>query len=140
MKVKILFLCTGNSARSQLAEALMRFYRGDRFEVYSAGTQPKGVHPMALEALREIGIDASGQYSKRIDELPVKDFDFIITLCDSAARNCPVFTGSGKKLHYGFTDPAATVGTDEQVLDSFRIVRDEMKGFIENFDPCNPAA
>jgi len=134
MKKKILFLCTGNSARSQLAEALMRHFRGDEFEVFSAGTEPKGVHPKTIEVLREIGIDASGQTSKHIDDLPVKDFDYIITLCGSAAQNCPVFLGKGKKIHHGFADPAAVPGSGQDILESFRKVRDEIKDFLLSFE------
>ncbi len=133
MKKKVLFLCTGNSARSQLAEGLMRHFRGDEFEVFSAGTDPKGVHPKTIEVLSEIGIDASTQTSKHINELPAKDFDYIITLCGSAAQNCPVFFGKGVKMHQGFTDPAAAAGCDQEVLESFRTVRDQIKTFIHEF-------
>ena len=133
MKKKMLFLCTGNSARSQLAEGLMRHFRGDEFEVFSAGTDPKGVHPKTIEVLREIGIDASAQRSKHIDELPTKDFDCIITLCGSAAQNCPVFFGKGVRMHQGFTDPAAVAGSDREVFESFREVRDRIKTFILGF-------
>jgi arsenate reductase len=132
-KKKILFLCTGNSARSQLAEGLMRHFRGDEFEVFSAGIEPKGVHPKTIEVLREIGIDASAQRSKHIDELPVQEFDYIITLCDSAAQNCPVFLGKGVKTHHGFDDPAAAAGSDQEVLESFRKVRNAIKGFLLSF-------
>ena len=134
MKKKILFLCTGNSARSQLAEGLMRHLRGDEFEVFSAGTEPKGVHPKTIEVLREIGIDATGQTSKHIDDLPIREFDYIITLCGSAAQNCPVFFGKGVKTHHGFDDPAAVTGTDQEVLASFRKVRDEIKDFLLSFE------
>ncbi len=134
MKKKVLFLCTGNSARSQMAEGLMRHLRGDEFEVYSAGVEPKGVHPKAVQAMQEIGIDISGQKSKHTDELPVRDFDYIITLCDHAAQNCPVFLGKGVRLHHGFSDPAAAVGSDHEMFDAFRKVRDELKQFILRFD------
>jgi arsenate reductase (thioredoxin) len=133
MKKKILFLCTGNSARSQLAEALMRHFRGQEFEVFSAGTDPKGVHQNTIEVLREIGIDASSQTSKHIDDLFIREFDYIITLCDSAAQNCPVFFGKGVKMHHGFDDPAAATGRDQDVLESFRKVRDQIKKFILEF-------
>ena len=133
MKKKMLFLCTGNSARSQLAEGIMRHFRGDEFEVFSAGTDPKGVHPKTIEVLSEIGIDASTQTSKHINELPVKDFDYIITLCGSAAQNCPVFFGKGVKMHQGFDDPAAVAGSDQEVVESFRVVRDQIKAFIVGF-------
>jgi arsenate reductase (thioredoxin) len=130
---RILFLCTGNSARSQLAEGLMRHLRGDEFEVFSAGTDPKGVHPKTIVALGEIGIDASGQTSKHIGDLPVKEFDYIVTLCGNAAQNCPVFAGKGVRMHHGFDDPAAVTGTEQVVLDSFRKIRDEIKTFIIEF-------
>jgi arsenate reductase (thioredoxin) len=134
MKKKILFLCTGNACRSQLAEALMRHMRGDEFEVYSAGTDPKGVHPLTIEVLRELGIDASAQQSKHIDDLPEKEFDYIITLCGSAAQNCPVFLGNGVKIHQGFDDPAAAAGSDREILASFRKVRDDIKDFLLSFE------
>ena len=134
MKKKILFLCTGNSARSQLAEGLMRHLRGDEFEVYSAGTDPKGVHPQTIEVLSEIGIDASALQSKHIDDLPEKEFDYIITLCGSAAQNCPVFLGKGIKMHHGFDDPAAAAGSEQEILASFRRVRDEIKDFLISFE------
>jgi arsenate reductase (thioredoxin) len=134
MKKKVLFLCTGNSARSQMAEGLMRHLRGDDFEVYSAGVEPKSVHPKAVQAMQEIGIDISGQKSKHIDELPDREFDHIITLCDHAAQNCPVFLGKGMRLHHGFSDPAAVQGSEQDVLEAFRKVRDELKQFILRFD------
>ena len=134
MKNKVLFLCTGNSARSQMAEGLMRCFRGDEFEVFSAGVEPKGVHPKAIEAMQEIGIDIASQRSKHIDELALKEFDYIITLCDHAAQNCPVFFGKGVKLHQGFTDPAAVQGTDQEVLGAFRKIRDDIKIFVLGFN------
>lgn len=137
MKKKILFLCTGNSARSQMAEGLMRHFRGDEFEVFSAGVEPKGVHPQAIVAMLEINVDISEQKSKHVDDLAAKEFDCIITLCDHAAQNCPVFFGKGVRLHHGFSDPAAAAGSDEEVLNAFRKVRDELKDFILNF-PSQP--
>jgi arsenate reductase len=135
MKKKVLFLCTGNSARSQMAEGLMRnFFRRDEFEVFSAGVESKGVHPMAVQAMQEIGIDISGQKSKHIEDLPDREFDQIVTLCDHAAQNCPVFLGKGVRLHHGFSDPAVAVGSDPEVLEAFRKVRDELKQFILGFD------
>ena len=131
---KVLFLCTGNSARSQMAEGLMRHLRGDAFEVDSAGVEPKGVHPAAIQVMKEIGIDISQQKSKYIDDLQGKEFDYIITLCDHAAQNCPVFTGTGIKLHRSFPDPAAAQGSEQEVLEAFRKVRDELKQFILRFD------
>ena len=108
----------------------MRHFRGDEFEVFSAGTEPKGVHPKTIEVLREIGIDALGQTSKHIDDLPIKEFDYIITLCGSAAQNCPVFFGKGIKMHHGFDDPAEATGSDQEVLESFRKVCNQIKAFI----------
>jgi arsenate reductase (thioredoxin) len=134
MKKKILFLCTGNSARSQMAEGLMHHFCGDEYEVFSAGVEPKGVHPRAIEAMGEIGIDISQQESKQVDALPVKEFDCIITLCDHAAQNCPVFPGKGVQLHHGFSDPAVARGSDQDVLEAFRKVRDELKQFILRFN------
>ena len=134
MKKKILFLCTGNSARSQMAEGLIRHFRGDEFDVFSAGVEPKGVHPQAIEAMRETDIDISRQQSKHVDDLTVKEFDYIITLCDHAAQNCPVFPGTGKRLHHGFLDPAAVQGSEQDVLEAFRKVRDELKQFILAFE------
>jgi len=133
MKKKVLFLCTGNSARSQMAEGLMHHFRGDEFEVFSAGVEPKGVHPQAIEAMRETGIDISRQQSKHVDDLPAKEFDFIITLCDHAAQNCPVFSGKGVRLHHSFSDPAAVQGKEQDMLEAFRKVRDELKQFILRF-------
>jgi arsenate reductase len=121
-------------ARFILSEGLMRHLRGTDFEVYSAGVEPKGVHPKAVQAMREIGIDISDQKSKHIDDLPAKKFDYIITLCDHAAQNCPVFFGNGVRLHHGFSDPAAAVGSDHEILEAFRKVRDELKQFIRRFD------
>jgi len=112
----------------------MRHFRGEEFEVFSAGVEPKGVHAKAIEAMREIDIDISRQQSKHVDDLPVKEFDCIITLCDHAAQNCPVFSGTGKRMHHGFSDPAAVQGSDHKVLEAFRKVRDELKQFIRKFD------
>jgi arsenate reductase len=134
MKKTILFLCTGNSARSQMAEGLMIHLRGTEFEVYSAGVEPKGVHPKAVQAMQEISIDITKQKSKLIDDLPAKEFDYIITLCDHAAQNCPMFLGKGMRLHHGFSDPAAVKGSEQDVLEAFRKVRDELKQFILGFD------
>jgi len=134
MKKKVLFLCTGNSARSQMAEGLLLHLRNNEFEVFSAGVDPKGVHPKAVQAMQDIGIDITKQKSKHIDDLPVKEFDYIITLCDHAAQNCPVFLGKGVRLHHGFSDPAAAQGSDQNVLEAFRKVRDELKQFILRFD------
>jgi len=112
----------------------MRHFRGDEFDVFSAGVEPKGVHAKAIEAMRETGIDISWQQSKHVDELPTREFDYIITLCDHAAQNCPVFLGEGVRLHQGFSDPAAVQGSEQDVLEAFRKVRDELKQFILAFE------
>ena len=128
----ILFLCTGNSCRSQMAEAIVNT-RYPEWKAYSAGTKPAGyVHELAIEALSEIGISHSGE-SKHIDQLPTKDFDMVVTVCDSAAEECPVWPGrAGKRVHYGFVDPAKAEGTREERKQVFRQVRDEMLDVIPN--------
>ena len=133
---KIIFLCTGNSARSQMAEGLMRNLRGNEFEVYSAGIEPKGIHPLAIKVMKEIGMDISAQRSKLVDEYEKEAFDYIVTLCDHAATNCPSFPGEGENIHQGFPDPAAVEGTEEGKADMFRKVRDELKQFVLSF-PSN---
>lgn len=133
-KKKILFLCTENSARSQMAEGIMRYFRADEFEAFSAGTEPKGVHPKAAEILREIGIDISNQRSKHLDEFADQTFDYIITLCDHAAQSCPAVLRKGNLIHHSFSDPAAVAGDDEALTDAFRKVRDRLKEFILAFD------
>lgn len=126
MKRNVLFLCTGNSCRSHLAEAIVNARLGDAWEAVSAGTQPAGyVHPKALAALAEIGIQHTGR-SKRADEFRSVDFDVVVTVCDDAAENCPVWLGKGKRVHIGFDDPAKAEGSDEQVMAVFRRVRDEI--------------
>ena len=122
----ILFLCTGNSCRSQMAEAIVNA-RYPEWKAYSAGTKPAGyVHKLAIEVLNEIGISHSGE-SKQIDELPTKDFDVVVTVCDSAAEECPVWPGkAGKRVHHGFVDPAKAEGTPEERKQVFRQVRNEM--------------
>jgi arsenate reductase (thioredoxin) len=123
----VLFLCTGNSARSQLAEAIVNARHAESWHAFSAGVKPAGyVHPLAIQALSEIGINHNGA-SKHIDELPSKDFDLVVTVCDSAAEECPVWPGrAGRRVHHGFDDPAKAEGTDEQRLAVFRRVRDEI--------------
>ncbi len=125
MKQKVLFLCTGNSCRSQMAEAIVNARLGEEWEAVSAGTKPAGyVHPKTLEALREIGIQHEGR-SKQADEFRDVDFDLVVTVCDSAAEECPVWLGKGKRVHYGFPDPAKTDN-----MDDFRKVRDEIAQVI----------
>ena len=124
MKKKVLFLCTGNSCRSQMAEAIVNARLGETWEAVSAGTRPSGtVHPKAIAALAEIGIQHSGR-SKPVDEFRGVDFDLVVTLCDSAAQDCPVWLGKGKRIHHSFPDPALAEGTDDEVMQVFRAVRD----------------
>ncbi len=124
-RLRILVLCTGNSARSQMAEGLIRHVFGDRVEVYSAGTRPAGyVHPLAIEVMREIGVDIAHQRSKSTDEFRNARFDVVITVCDDAARECPTWLGEGTMVHVGFPDPAAVAGDEAARLDAFRSVRD----------------
>lgn len=136
-KQTILFLCTGNSGRSQLAEGIMRHFRGNEFTVFSAGTVPKGLNPKSVQVLQEIGVDSSGQRSKHLDEFKDQTFDYVVTLCDSAARNCPFFYGGTKIIHHGFADPDAVNGTDEDILASFRTIRDQIKHYLLSFDGTN---
>lgn len=130
---KVLFLCTGNSARSQMAEGLMRSLGAGQWKVESAGIYPSYVHPFAIEVMKEIGIDISHQTSKSIDQFLNEDFDYIITLCDHAAMSCPTFPGQGKRLHWPFEDPAPAIGPIERRLVVFRKIRDEIKSKIEKF-------
>ena len=126
MRRKVLFLCTGNSCRSQMAEAIVNARLGDIWEAYSAGTQPAGyIHPLALRALAEIGIQHEGA-SKRADEYRAVPFDLVVTVCDDVEENCPVWLGQGKRLHLGFPDPAKAAGTDDEVMATFRQVRDDI--------------
>ena len=133
---RILFLCTGNSARSQMAEGLTQNLRGDEFEVCSAGTDPKEVHPLAIKVMKEIGMDISAQKSKLVDEYEKEAFDYIVTLCDHAATTCPSFPGEGENIHQRFPDPSTIEGTEEEKVDAFRNVRDELKQFVLSF-PSN---
>lgn len=126
MKRKVLILCTGNSCRSQIAEAIVNAHLGETWQAISAGTQPVGyTHPLATQALAEIGIQHTGR-SKHADEFKGVDFEVVITVCDDAAENCPVWLGKGRRVHIGFDDPAKAVGSQEQVLQVFRRVRDEI--------------
>jgi arsenate reductase len=139
MKRKVLFLCTGNSARSQMAEAIVNARLGDAWEALSAGTHPSGsVHPLAVEALREIGITHAGR-SKRPDEFRTSLLDLVVTVCDDAAENCPVWLGPGRRVHLGFPDPAQAPGTDEERLVAFRAVRDDMLRRVPALLAAQPA-
>ena len=130
---RALILCTGNSARSQMAEGLLRRMGEDRFEVFSAGTHPGHVNPLAIEAMREIGIDINGHRSKSVDEFLGQEFDYVITVCDNANSNCPVFPGKTERLHWSFDDPAAAEGDESQRLAVFRRVRDEIESRLRDF-------
>jgi arsenate reductase len=127
---KVLILCTGNSCRSQMAEALINHFIGDQWQAFSAGTQPSGtVHPLAIKALAEIGIQHSGE-SKSTDLFRDQHLDLVITVCDDAAENCPVWLGKGKRIHIGFPDPAKVQGSEEQKMMVFRQVRDDIQAQI----------
>ncbi len=136
MKRRVLFLCTGNSARSQMAEGLVNHFLGDRWEAFSAGTHPTGyVHPLAVQAMAELGIDISRQRSKSAEEFRGQNFDVVITVCDHAAQECPVWLGPGRAVHMGFPDPAQADGIMEDRLDAFRRVREGIReqvlGYLE---------
>ena len=125
-KKKVLFLCTGNSCRSQMAEALVNARLGEEWEAFSAGTRPAGyVHPLAIQVLEEIGIQHQGR-SKLADEFRQAPMDLVVTVCDSAAEECPIWLGQGKRVHLGLSDPAKAVGTPAEILEAFRQVRDDI--------------
>ena len=132
-KLRALILCTGNSARSQMAEGLLRHDDGSIFDVESAGTAPSIVRPEAITVMKELDIDISGHRSKSVVELQGKRFDYVITVCDNAKENCPVFFGATKRLHRSFEDPAAIVGSEAERLDGFRRVRDELRTWLHQF-------
>jgi len=132
-KKRVLFLCTANSARSQMAEALVNHDLRDRFEAFSAGTAPRSPHPAALRVLAELGIDYSRARSKSLDEFAEETFDFVITLCDGANEACPIFFGGVERSHLGFEDPAGATGTEDEVLAVFRRVRDEIRNVVESY-------
>lgn len=131
-KPRVLFLCTGNSARSQMAEAFLRRYGGDRFEAHSAGLEPKGIHPLTRQVMAEIGFDLDGQRSKNLDEYLMKvHVGYLITVCSNAEENCPIFPGVSVREHWGFEDPAAAEGTEEEKLAKFREIRDQIEARIK---------
>ena len=131
--IRVLFVCTGNSARSIMAEALLRHHGGDRFEVHSAGTEPKGVNPLTLQILAEAGIDASFAHSKSVNEFLDQRFDYVVTVCDQARQVCPVFPGVHESLHWGYEDPAEAKGTEEQRLAVFRRVFIQLGERVQQF-------
>ena len=127
MRARVLFLCTHNSARSQMAEGFLRSLAGDRFEVASAGTQATRVHPLAVRAMAEAGIDLSGHTSSTVDQYLEQPWDYVITVCDAANEACPVFPNKSSRLHWSFPDPSQASGTEDQRLEVFRRVRDQIK-------------
>ena len=130
---KILVLCTGNSCRSQIAEGFLRHFAGSRAEVYSAGIETHGVNPKAIQVMAEAGIDISSHTSNHVNEYAAIDFDYVITVCDNAKESCPYFPSRAKKLHYNFPDPAKATGTEEEVMNEFRRVRDLIKTYSAEF-------
>jgi len=133
MKIRVLFLCTANSCRSQMAEGIINYLFGDQIEAFSAGTKAAFVNPTAIEVLKEIGIDISRHRSKNLSEFDGQSFDYVITLCGSANETCPLYIGGTKKTHIGFDDPAKVKGEKEEVLREFRRVRDEMKERLKQY-------
>jgi len=131
-KKSVLILCTGNSARSQMAEGLLRHLASDRFAVFSAGTIATFVRPQAIAAMKEIGIDISAHRSKSLNEFLEEPFDYVITVCDHAAQRCPTFPGSAKRIHWSIEDPVV-IGADEAQLEAFRVARDDLKNRIQQF-------
>ncbi len=135
-KQRVLFLCTHNSARSQMAEGFLRARGGYHFEAFSAGTESRGIHPLAVQAMAEVGIDiseATGHRSKRLDEFNGQTFDLVVTVCDDAAEACPFFPGARRQEHWSFPDPSAASGTEEERLGVFRHVRDAIGARIDEF-------
>ncbi|OIP50532.1 MAG: arsenate reductase [Deltaproteobacteria bacterium CG23_combo_of_CG06-09_8_20_14_all_60_8] len=134
-KARVLFLCTGNACRSQIAEGWARRLLGDQYEVYSAGIEKHGLNPMAVKVMAEAGVDIARQVSKLLSELPGQDFDFVITVCDHAREACPLFPGKAKLIHRSFDDPprlAAQAATEEEALAPYRRVRDEIEAFVRS--------
>jgi arsenate reductase len=134
---KILVLCTGNSCRSQIAEGYLRHFAGDKAEVYSAGVETHGVNPRAIATMKEDGIDISKHTSNNIDEYFSIDFDFVITVCDNAKERCPFFPTKAKKFHQNFPDPAKSSGTEEEIMEQFRQVRQMIKNYSQQFVAAN---
>ena len=133
MNQKILVLCTGNSCRSQIAEGYLRYFAGKKTDVYSAGVETHGVNPKAIATMKEDGINISNHTSNNIDEYRNIDFDFVITVCDNAKERCPFFPTKAKKFHYNFPDPAKATGTDEEIAEEFRKVRQQIKAYCKDF-------
>ena len=127
---KVLFICTYNSARSQMAEAFLNRFHGDQYQAWSAGTKPSRVHPLAVKAMAEVGIDISGHRSKAVEEFLDKTFDLVITVCDNAREACPFFPGAHKQIHQGFEEPSSSEGSEDEQLAVFRRVRDNIRAWI----------
>lgn len=138
-KKRVLFVCTHNSARSQMAEGLVNALHGDRWQAVSGGTEATRVHPAAIRAMAEIGIDISGHRAKSVDEFLDQAFDLIVTVCDNARQTCPFIPGGREYIHQGFEDPAACAGTDEEVLACFRRSRDEIRAWMGERFGAGPA-
>jgi arsenate reductase (thioredoxin) len=134
-KIRVLFLCTGNSARSIIGATLLRQLGGDAFDVFSAGTHPKGVNPYTVRVLEPLGIDMSRERSKNVSEFAEQSFDYVITVCAAAAEECPVFPGEPRRIHWSFVDPAAIEGTDDDKLRAFQRTAREMKARLGTFVP-----
>lgn len=132
-KGRLLVLCTGNSARSQMGEGLFRNAAGPGWEIFSAGTKPTQVRPEAITVMREIGIDISGHRSKSADQFAGQPFDYIVTVCDNARESCPVFPAAAQRIHWSFEDPAAVQGSEEDRLQAFRRIRDQIRDKVDNF-------
>ena len=132
-KKKVLILCTGNSARSQMAEGLLRHDAADHFEVESAGTKPGQVRPEAIAVMKEVGIDIAGHRSKSVDEFAGRRFDYVLTVCDNARETCPIYPGHANRLHCNFEDPAAVQGSQTERLAAFRRVRDDIRDYLKGF-------
>ncbi|WP_160712189.1 arsenate reductase ArsC [Chitinophaga solisilvae] len=130
---KILVLCTGNSCRSQMAEGYLKHFAGDKAEVYSAGVETHGVNPRAIATMQADGIDIADHTSNNIDEYRSIDFDFVITVCDNAKERCPFFPSGARKFHYNFPDPAKATGTEAEIMEQFKAVREEIKKYSRNF-------
>ena len=133
MKTRVLILCTGNSARSQMAEGLLRHMAGDRVEVSSAGTRPGSVRPEAVAVLAELGIDIRSHWSKHVDDFAGQPFDYVITVCDNARESCPVFPAGTRRIHWSFEDPAAAAGDEPHRLAEFRRIRDQISRRLTEF-------
>lgn len=139
-KQRVLILCTGNSARSQMAEGLLRHDAGHRFEVESAGTKPSRVRPEAIAVMKEVGVDLSGHRSKSVEEFRDQKFDYVLTVCDNAKESCPIYAGHANRLHHSFEDPAAIECTEAERLSAFRRVRDQIREFLRGFPEADGAS